>query len=355
MKRRDLLFLPGSYALFGQQGPRSTDPQNLSFPLTTVEGSITPPDLFFVRDHFSEPRLSLDTWRLRIEGRVKRPLELTFADLLEAPTKKFEALLECAGNAAGGSAVGNGVWEGVPMAHLLEEAGADRESTMAQLEGADTGSLLQNAPRLPYCQVVPMAKCRQPDSLVAFKLNDRYLPRRNGFPARAFFPGWYGMDSVKWLQRIVVLAPGEAAANFQASGMHQVYNRVVADPAGGRKIVRLSEVLVKSAIAWPGDQMKLPVGRHEVQGFAWTGSGVVRAVEVSTDAGRTWNPTRLEAAPKPFVWVRWRYGWNANPGDHILLSRATDASGRKQPLVRDPARKDGYELNFCQPVHCAVR
>ena len=43
---------------------------------------------------------------------------------------------------------------------------------------------------------------------MAFKLNDRFLPRKNGFPARALFPGWYAMDSVKWLQRVVVLGPG---------------------------------------------------------------------------------------------------------------------------------------------------
>ncbi|HZT29587.1 MAG TPA: molybdopterin-dependent oxidoreductase [Bryobacteraceae bacterium] len=354
MTRRSLLLLPGAAVLLGQ-APRGGDPQNLSFPLEAIEGGITPPDLFFVRDHFSEPGLSLDSWKLRIEGRVRRPLELSLADLLEAPTRKLEAVLECAGNVAGGSAVSNGVWEGVPIAHLLDEAGTDREAEGVLLEGADTGRLMQNSPRLPYCQLVTMAKCRQPESMVAFKLNDRFLPRRNGFPARAFFPGWYGMDAVKWLTRIVVLGPGGAPNNFQASGMEQVYNRVTAEPGGQRKIVRLSEIQVKSAIAWPADKMKLPAGRHLVRGFAWTGGGPVRRVEVSTEGGRTWTAAQLAGIPKPLSWVAWRYSWNASPGDHVLMSRATDGAGRTQPLTRDPARKDGYELNFCLPVRCEVR
>src|SRR5437016_2928319 len=128
MTRRQLLSLPGAIWLprkaRGAVDAQDSEAQNLSFPLEAIEGAITRPDLFFVRDHFHEPELSLSSWRLKIEGRVARPLELSFADLIEYPTKKLEALLECAGNAAGGSAVSNGVWEGVPLAHLLGDAGA---------------------------------------------------------------------------------------------------------------------------------------------------------------------------------------------------------------------------------------
>src|ERR1700737_3049029 len=118
MTRRQLLFLPGACSILGQ-APDPAPARNLSFPLQSIEGTTTPADLFFVRDHFSEPELSLRTWSLSIDGRVARPLELSLADILESPTKKLEVVLECAGNAAGGSAVSNGVWEGVPISHLL--------------------------------------------------------------------------------------------------------------------------------------------------------------------------------------------------------------------------------------------
>jgi DMSO/TMAO reductase YedYZ molybdopterin-dependent catalytic subunit len=310
--------------------------------------------MFFVRDHFSEPELSLREWRLRIEGRVARPRELSLADLVESPTRKIEAVLECAGNTAGGPAASNGQWEGVPVEYLLRQAGLQTGAVSVMLEGADSGRLMQDSPNLPYCQLVPLAKCVQPESLIALKLNDRFLPRKNGFPARAIFPGWYAMNSVKWLQRIVVLGPGDQAQNFQASGMNKVYNRIVESAPGRRDITRLSSIQVKSAIAWPRDNWKLATGRHAVRGFAWTGSGLIRKVEFSSDGGRTWIAARFESAPQKYSWVRWNCSWSAMPGEHVLMSRATDDAGRSQPVQREVGRKDPYELNYCAPVRCSV-
>ncbi len=335
---------------------RGAEPQNTSFPLQQVTGTITPADFFFVRDHFLEPELSLSTWKLRIEGRVARPIELTFSDLLESPTKKMEAVLECAGNIAGGAAASNGIWEGVPLASLLEQARPAPEATHVLLEGADAGRLVnKDSPVLPYSQLVPLAKCREPASLVAFKLNDRFLARANGFPARALLPGWYGMDSVKWLRRILVVGATDPPGGFLESGMHQFYNRTLKRAGGERTITRLTEVQVKSAIAYPSDGARLPAGRHSVWGFAWTGNSTIRRVEVSSNGGSTWQEAKLESSPKPLTWVRWSYGWQAAPGEHVLMSRASDAAGHQQPLRRDPARDDGYELNYCLPLRCSVK
>jgi DMSO/TMAO reductase YedYZ molybdopterin-dependent catalytic subunit len=354
MTRRELLLIPGASSIAAQSLP-SSGPQNFSFPLEKVEGSITPTELLFVRDHFAEPDLSLSTWRLKIEGRVARPLTLTMADLLELPTRRLEVVLECAGNPTIGSAASNAAWEGVAVADLLEEAGASRDAVAVMLEGADSGKLQQESPELPYCQIVPMEKCRLPESLVAFKVNGLFLPRRNGFPARALFPGWYGMDSVKWLQRMVVLGASDQAPNFQLSGMNELYNRVFKTATGELKVTRVADIQVRSAIAWPPDNSRLPASRHVIRGFAWTGQGVVRSVSLSTDGGRSWATAQLESPSKPFAWVRWNYAWSASPGNHVLMSRAVDEAGREQPLKRDPSRKDGYELNFCTPVRCSVR
>src|SRR5205085_6590990 len=150
---------------------------------------------------------------------------------------------------------------------------------------------------------------------------------------RALFPGWYAMDSVKWLRRILVLGPKDQPSDFQASGMHKVYNRIVKTGGEEAKVTRVTDLLVKSAIAWPGDNVKLPAGLHVIHGFAWTGSGLLRAVHCSSDGGKTWAPAKLESRPKPFGWVRWRFSWSAAPGGHVLMSRATDASGLRQPLT----------------------
>ena len=353
MTRRQLFLLSGAGAIL-PSALSASEAQNLAYPLREIQGTLTSPDLFFVRDHFSEPQLSLETWQLRIEGRVAHPYQLGFSDLLELPSKKVEAVLECSGNAANGSAASNGIWEGVPISYLLEPAGIDREAAFIAFEGADTGRLFQNSPSLAYAQLVPLEKCLDASSLVAFKLNDLYLPRRNGFPARALFPGWYAMDSVKWVRRIMVLNSGDRQCAFYQSGMDRVYNRVVRTDDGPR-ITRLSAIQVKSVIAWPSDKMNLPAGRHLVWGFAWSGGGAIREVAVSIDGGRTWNPAQVQTSTDRFRWARWSYAWNPSPGDYVMMSRATDSQGSQQPVQRDKTRKDIYELNWCAPLQCNVR
>jgi DMSO/TMAO reductase YedYZ molybdopterin-dependent catalytic subunit len=352
--RRELLLLPGA-GLLSRSASGISDPQNLSYPLRSIQGSITAPNLFFVRDHFSQPDVSLETWTLRIEGRVARPYTLSFSDLVELPTKKVDAVLECAGNVANGSAVSNALWEGVPISSLLKAAQPASEAILVMLEGADSGRLLQDSPQLQYSQLVPLEKCLDDSSLVVFKLNDLLLPKRNGFPARALFPGWYGMDSVKWLQRLVVMnAQDQGQSPFRQSGMHRLYNRVTS-VKGDTQITRLSSIQVKSVVAWPSDRLKLPAGRHLLWGFAWSGTNAIRTVTLTTDGGKAWKPAKLEPQSGPYSWVRWTYTWNATPGDYTLMSRASDAAGHLQPIERDPARKDAYELNSCVPLHCGVR
>jgi sulfite oxidase len=47
---------------------------------------IAPVGQFYLRNHHEEPSLTLSNWKLTVEGKVARPLQLTFNDLLEVPT-----------------------------------------------------------------------------------------------------------------------------------------------------------------------------------------------------------------------------------------------------------------------------
>ena len=114
MTRRQLL-AASRRRRYARSGASASGTENLLSRSGKSKAPLTPPELFFVRDHFPQPQLSLETWSLRVEGRVARPYTLTFSDLLELPSKKVEAVLECSGNAPDGSAASNGVWEGVPV------------------------------------------------------------------------------------------------------------------------------------------------------------------------------------------------------------------------------------------------
>jgi hypothetical protein len=163
------------------------------------------------------------------------------------------------------------------------------------------------------------------------------------------------MDSVKWIKRMVVLGPSSRASDFVASGMNKLYNRMVKTPSGEVTLTRLTKIQIRSVLAWPSENARPPAERHTVRVFAWTGTGLIRDVSITSDGGRTWAATQLDSPPKSFTWFRWSYQWASTPGDHVLMSRARDDSGNEQPLARDPDRRDIYEQNACAPLPCTVR
>jgi hypothetical protein len=75
---------------------------------------------------------------------------------------------------------------------------------------------------------------------------------------------------------------------------------------------------------------------------------------VSSDGGRRWDQAEVDPpALGPSAWQAWRYEWTAEPGDHVLCCRATDAAGNEQPL--DPTwNTGGYLNNAIQRVHVHV-
>src|SRR5262245_7086352 len=104
---------------------REKEPENLEFPFATLDSYLTPTERFYIRSHFAVPKLEAKAWRLKVEGAVERPLELTYNELRQLPSRSQTALLECAGNGrvflvprARGllwelGAAGNAEWTGV--------------------------------------------------------------------------------------------------------------------------------------------------------------------------------------------------------------------------------------------------
>ena len=70
-------------------------------------------------------------------------------------------------------------------------------------------------------------------------------------------------------------------------------------------------------------------------GLAWSGSGKIRAVDVSTDGGKTWREATLEEPIMDKCLTRFKAAWNWNGGPAVLMSRAVDSTGYVQPTVED--------------------
>jgi hypothetical protein len=94
----------------------------------------------------------------------------------------------------------------------------------------------------------------------------------------------------------------------------------------------LTTIGVRSLVAFPrDDHTTLQRGTHVLRGRAWSGAGAITQVEVSVDGGQTWHAAHLEPPCERWLWVRWSYTWDAQPGQYSIMSRATDEVGRVEP------------------------
>jgi sulfane dehydrogenase subunit SoxC len=312
---------------------------------------LTPNERFFVRSHGVTPVIDPGDWRLRIGGpAARRRLELTHDELLAMDSVTVVRALECAGNgrvlfgAPHGrfppgtpwslGAIGVAEWTGVPLADLLGRAGVAADAVEVLAEGLD-------APRVR--RPVPIAKAME-DALVVVAMNREPLPADHGFPARLLVPGWAAIASIKWLGSLEVTdRPVYTPWN---TDVYVMKGPDYPPDAGGRPVV-VHEQVMKSAIEL--DRFAaIAAGNRVLRGRSWSADSVVSRVEVSVDAGSMWRDARIRPPNLPGAWVRWSIDWDAHPGEHEILVRATDPTGRVQPdLV--PWNDEGYLFGGVAP------
>ncbi|MCY3912232.1 MAG: molybdopterin-dependent oxidoreductase [Chloroflexi bacterium] len=331
------------------------DGKSLEARLENMDGLITPNRFFFVRNNSVSLEVDPDTWRLSIEGdAVSNPRTFTYDDIREFPSRTLVCYLECAGNhramfglvqgrqssgtqwMTGG--VSNGEWVGVPLRDVLTEAGITDDAVSVLLIGLDSES-----PEEGFRRSLPVAKALHPDTLLAYSLNGEDLPRDHGYPLRALVPGWVGSSNVKWLGRIVVSKERLWTRNNTTS-----YVLIGDDYAPeGQALGKVATTqVIKSALAlpWPAN---LPAQRHQIHGYAHSPDRPIRRVEWSLDSGATWHEAAVLEPQAQYSWARFAFEWDAQPGEHTVMTRATDVAGNTQP-DQIPFNEKGYLFN--QPV-----
>jgi hypothetical protein len=123
------------------------------------------------------------------------------------------------------------------------------------------------------------------------------------------------------------------------------------------ELVALSEMQTKAEIARPSEGEIVPANSNvRLHGAAWTGSGEITKVEISSDDGATWNEAKLLGESKPNSWRLWEFDWKTpnRPGKATLIARATDSNGSTQPPERDPDRGT-YMINHLLPITVEIR
>ncbi|MFY1690160.1 molybdopterin-dependent oxidoreductase [Plantactinospora sp. WMMB782] len=249
------------------------------------------------------PRLEVDDWRLRIRGRVDRPVELRFTDLLRRELVERDITLNCVSGEVGGPYVGTARWLGVLLAPLLREAGiqAGADQVVARsVEGMTIGTPVETV-------------LDGRDAMLAVGMNGEPLPHDHGFPVRMLTPGLYGYaGACKWLTELELSTFDDFDAYWVRRGW-----------------AARAPVKTASRIDRPAPFARLSAGPVRVAGVAWAQRRGIRAVEVQVDDGR-WQPASLAPVPSADTWVQWRYEWRASTGAHILRVRAVDGRGEVQ-------------------------
>lgn len=335
--------------------------RNHALPLEALRQEITPIGLHYLLIHFDIPFVDERAWRLQIGGRVTRDLELGLDELKARPSRTVAVTLECAGNGRAllapralsqpwlMEAVGTAEWTGTPLAPLLEEAGLLADAVEVVFTGLDRG--VQGEVEHVYERSLPVAEALRDDLLLAYEVNGQPLPPQHGFPLRLVVPGWYGMTHVKWLGSIAVVTEP-----FRGWQQDVAYHLRESDEEQGRPVTRMLPRSLMAPPGWPEFLSRnrfVKAGPCTLEGRAWSGWGPVDRVEVSVDGGETWMDATLGDAPSPFAWRGWTVDWDAEPGEHELCCRATDAAGNVQPLSAE-WNFDGFCNNAVQRVRVTV-
>ena len=324
---------------------QSENPRVKAFDLRKLASLTTPADEFFAFHQTKTVQVDPSSFRLRIGGLVKQPLELSLGDLQKRTRRELATTIECSGN-SGDPRIMNGLvstaaWSGVGLADVLKECSPQAEAREVVFLGMDAEEDRKweaaNASYLsPHGWSLYVQDALLPDNLLAFAMNGAPLPPEHGFPLRLVMPGWYGMSQIKWLTRIEVIdRPYEGrhmARNYQSL-------RAIKSPEGTLWLdSSISRNNLKSVVA---RVMRRAVGKrfdYKIAGAAWGGPARLDRVEVQIDAGG-WQAANIDQRAGDAAWVLWSAAWREPaPGEHVLVSRAINDRGDIQP-TRDQMRE----------------
>jgi DMSO/TMAO reductase YedYZ molybdopterin-dependent catalytic subunit len=297
-----------------------------------------------------------------VTGSVERELSLSLDELRSRPAVTAAVTMECAGNGRAElsprplsqpwllEAVGNAEWTGTPLRPLLEEAGITAGAPEIAFRGLDRG--IEGGVEQRYERSLPLADALRDEVLLAYAMNGAPLPPQHGFPLRLVVPGWYGMTSVKWLERITVLdTPFDGYQQVRGYRLRQTPD----EPGEPVTRIRPRSLMIPPGVPDFATRARAhPGGPCTVRGRAWSGLAPVERVEVSADGGASWSDARLGPQPSRWAWRAWEWDWEpGGAGTYELCSRATDGDGNTQPLEA-PWNLGGYANNAVQRVNVLV-
>jgi DMSO/TMAO reductase YedYZ molybdopterin-dependent catalytic subunit len=284
-----------------------------------VDSEITPSSRFYrVAIDIIDPSVDASSWSLGVDGSVDSQKNYTLDAVKALPSATQYTTLECVSNEINGDLISNAKWKGVKLSDLL----------------ADVGGVQTNGKYVVFYSVdgysvgIPLTKAMEPESILAYEMNDQPLPTGHGYPLRAVIPGLYGMMSAKWINRMSVL-----------DSVYDGYWQT----RGWTNDARVNTVaFVVTPIT--GSQVSISKNGGEiiVAGYAFAGDRGISKVEVSFDEGHTWSQAQLKRPISNLTWALWAYAWTPQKtGQTVIYVRATDGGGSAQTSTPAPTFPNG--------------
>lgn len=177
--------------LHGQVLAREFQPAQMS-PVFKVNGTSMPADPAYdamVANHFAD-------WRLRIDGLVARPLQLSLADLRALPARTQITRHDCV---EGWSAIGK--WKGARLGPLLDRAKVKPTARYIVFHCADTLEQTLDGTG-QYYESIDLVDAYHPQTILAYEMNDATLKVAHGAPLRLRIERQLGYKQAKYIMRI---------------------------------------------------------------------------------------------------------------------------------------------------------
>ena len=314
------------------------------FDIRKIDGPFTPKDQFFTTQHYGHPVVDPAAFRLKLTGLVERPRSFSLEELRKLPSAELAFGFECSGNRRPLQGLaGNGRWTGVPLRTVLGQVRVKPSAREVVFFGADHGEEevefrgQKFKVDQPFGRSVPREKALAPELLLAYALNGEPLTRHQGSPLRLLVPGWYGVAQVKWLSHIH-LQEDPFLGKYQARWYRTLRGETIDGEINWTETA-VTHMQLKSFIA----RVTRDGSRHKVLGVVLNDGTPIQSVEVRVDDG-PWAPATMDRATSgKYSWKLFTYVWNgATPGEHTVVSRVTDVTGKVQPTEQELSTKKTF-------------
>ena len=294
--------------------------------------AITPNERFFVRTACPQKASVTEGWTIACEGRVRRPLSLHVDEIAHSAVSSGTHLLECAGNTNPNNygLMSVAEWGGLPMTALLERVHPLPGPFRVLVAGVDdAGPSRTSTPGASW--IFSRDDLEQTGAFLATAMNGSAPSPHHGAPVRLVVPGWYACASIKWVDRIELVADEtEATSQMQefAARTHQ---------PGGVVLARDFTPAVIDVAAMPIRVEQWDVqGRplYRVIGITWGGPKPADALQIRFQTGGPWiDVTDFPRPATTATWSVWSHRWQAREaGRYHIVLRVKDPAIRTRRL-----------------------